>query len=99
MFKLNICTNPYTHNKTHDTNNKKKHEKSALEATILELNIKKSKLEASILAIFTDGSSGGSTISSLGGNSQAGIAFRGREEKAQIKKRLGIWCVADPYYG
>ena len=60
------------------TNNKKKHEKSALEATILELNIKKSKIEASILAIFTDGSSGGSTISSLEGNSQSGNAFGGR---------------------
>ena len=49
--------------------NKKKREKSALEATILELTIKKSKIEASISAIVTDRSSGGSTISSLEGNS------------------------------
>ena len=34
--------------------NKKKREKSALEATILELAIKKSKIEASISAIVTD---------------------------------------------
>ena len=67
--------------------NKKKREKSALEATIFELNIKKSKIEASILDIVTNGSSGRSTISSLGGNSQAANAFGGRTEKAQIKKK------------
>ena len=47
---------------------KKKREKSALEDTISEITIKKS----------TNGSSGGSTISSFGGNSQAGNAFGGR---------------------
>ena len=67
--------------------NKKKRKKSALEATISELNIKKSKIEASISAIVTDGSSVRSTISSLGGNIQAGNAFRGRVEKAKIKKK------------
>ena len=36
--------------------NKNKLEKSALEDTISELNIKKSKIEASISAILTDGS-------------------------------------------
>ena len=55
--------------------NKKNREKSVLEATILELTIKKSKIEASISAIVTNRSSGGSTISSLGGNRQAGNAF------------------------
>ena len=67
--------------------NKKKREKSAIEATILELTIKKSKIEASILAIVTDRSSGGSTISSLGGNSKYGNAFGGCAEKAQTKKK------------
>ena len=67
--------------------NKKKREKSALEATISELNIKRFKIEASILAIVTDGSSGVSTISSLGGNRQAGNAFGGSAEKSQIKKK------------
>ena len=66
---------------------KTKHEKSALEAPILELNIKKSKIEASILAIVTDGLSGRSTIISLGGNSQAGNTFGRREDKAQIKEK------------
>ena len=62
-------------------------EGNSLEATISELNIKKSKIEASISAIVTDGSSGRSTISSLGGNSQDRNAFRGGAEKAQIKKK------------
>ena len=61
-------------------------ENSALEATISELTTKKSKIEVSILAIVTDGSSGWSTISSLRGNSQAGNALEGRAEKAQTKK-------------
>ena len=66
--------------------NKKKREKLALEATILELTIKKSKIEASISAIVTNGSSEGSTISSFGGNSQAGNALGGHADKAQTKK-------------
>ena len=68
--------------------NKKKREKSALEATILDLNIKKSKIEASILAIVTDRSSGGSTISSPGGNRKTWNAFGGCADKAQIKKKM-----------
>ena len=67
--------------------NKKKREKSALEATILELTTKKSKIEASISAIVPDGSSGGSTISSLGGNGQDGNDFGGRADKAKTKKK------------
>ena len=67
--------------------NKNNCEKSALEATILELDIKKSKIESSISAIVTNGSLGRSTISSLWGNIQAGTALGGREEKAQIKKK------------
>ena len=58
-----------------------------LEATISELTINKFKIEASISAIVTNGSSGGSIIRSLGGNSQAGNAFGGRAEKAQTKKK------------
>ena len=58
-----------------------------LGGTISEINIKKSKIEASILAIVNNGSSGRSTISSLGGNSQAGNALRVRVEKAKIKKK------------
>ena len=57
---------------------KKKREKSALEATILELTIKKSKIEAFISAIVINGLSGGLTISSLVGSSQTGNAFGGR---------------------
>ena len=67
--------------------NKKKRENSALEATILELPIEKFKIEAYISAIVTNGSSGGSTIISLGGNSQAGNAFTRRTEKSQTKKK------------
>ena len=61
----------------------------------MNLTIKKSKIEASILAIVTNGSSGGSAISSLGGNSQAGNDFGGRVEKAQTKIKLNIRCVAE----
>ena len=75
--------------------NKKKCEKSALEDTISEINIKKFKIEASISAIVTNRSSGGSTIRSLGGKIQAGNAFGGRAEKAHIKKKWGIWYVAE----
>ena len=69
-----------------------------LEATILELTIKKSKIEASISAIVTDGSSGRSTISLLGVNSQAGNAFGGRAEKAQIKKNEAFGASRNAYY-
>ena len=72
-----------------------KREKSALEATILELTVKKSKIEAFISARATNGSLGGSNISSLGGNSQVGNAFWGRAEKAQTKKYINIRCVTD----
>ena len=70
-------------------------EKSALEATISELTIKKSKMEASISAIVNEGSSGGYAISSLGGNRNVGNAFGGRAEKAQINKKWNILCVAE----
>ena len=42
-----------------EKNEKKKREKSALEATISELTIKKSRIEASISTIVTNGSSWG----------------------------------------
>ena len=79
--------------------NKKKREKSELEATISELTIKKSKIEASILAIVTDRSSRRSTISSLGGNIQAGNAFGGRADKAHIKKSEAFGASLNAYYG
>ena len=58
-----------------------------MEASILDFLMFSSEIVASISSIVTDGSSGGSTIISVGGNSQDGNAFVGRAEKAQIKKK------------
>ena len=83
---INISTTRHRGCPDQKERNKKKREKSALEATISDLTINKSKIESSISTIVTYSSSGGSTISSLGGSSQAGNVFGGRVEKAQTNK-------------
>ena len=59
IIAILIALRPDTEVVPIENNEKKRSEKSALEATILELNIKKSKIEATILAIVTYGSLGG----------------------------------------
>ena len=65
---------------------KNKREKSALEATISELNIKKSKIEASVLVIVTNGSSGGQPLAHWEETSRLGMPLGGLQRRHRLRK-------------